>query len=96
MQSRTTQTKRERLEARITAEQKALLQRAADLEGRSVTSFVVEHLMEAAEETVRKHERIGLSPEETMRFVAALLDPSEPAPALREAARRYRAFVDAE
>ncbi len=33
--------KPERLEARLTPEQKALLQRAADLSGRTLTEFVI-------------------------------------------------------
>ena len=36
-----TAAKRERLEARVSPEQKALIERAARLEGRSVTDFLV-------------------------------------------------------
>ena len=38
----------ERLEARISAEQKGLLQRAADLQGRTLTDFVVQSAHDAA------------------------------------------------
>ncbi|HYW47569.1 MAG TPA: DUF1778 domain-containing protein [Bryobacteraceae bacterium] len=45
-----------RLEARLTDEQKALFQHAADLTGRSLTEFVVSSAQEAAARTVREHE----------------------------------------
>lgn len=81
--------KTQRLEARITEEQKALFQRAADLEGRSLTSFVVASLQQAAEETIHRHEVIELSPRDSISFVEALLNAPEPNENLRAAARRY-------
>jgi uncharacterized protein (DUF1778 family) len=90
MNATTNSVKRERLEARVTAEQKAIFQRAADLEGRSLTDFVVRSLQDAAEETIRRHEVIKLSPEDSIAFVEALLNPPEPNAKLRELANRYR------
>lgn len=84
----------ERLEARITPEQKALLQRAAALEGRSVTAFVVQSAAAAAEETIRRHETMMLTPQDSELFVRALLNPPEPNEHLRAAARRHRALFD--
>ncbi len=49
-------TRGERLEARITADQKALIQRAAELEGRSVTDYVVSSVQDAARRTVEAHD----------------------------------------
>lgn len=89
----TATTKRERLEARITAEQKALFQRAADLSGRSLTDFVVASVQAAAQEVVHRHDVIALSPRDSLRFVEALLNPPEPNERLRAAARRHRAFT---
>jgi uncharacterized protein (DUF1778 family) len=43
----------ERLEARVSAEQKALMERAAALEGRSLTDFVVGSAQAAAAATIR-------------------------------------------
>ena len=45
-------SKSERLEARLSREQKELLQWAADLEGRSLTDFVVSHAQNAAVQTI--------------------------------------------
>lgn len=91
--STSTSPKRERLEARLTADQKRLIQYAADLSGRSLTDFVVSALEEAAEETIREHQVIKLSPADGMRFVEALLNPP-PAENLRRAFREYDEFFD--
>ena len=81
----------ERLEARITADQKALIQRAAELEGRSVTDYVVSSVQDAAKRTVEAHEVIVLSATESRAFVDALLRPPPVNSRLRDSVRRYRA-----
>ncbi len=65
----------ERLETRVTAEQKASIQRAAELEGRSMTDFVIASVQEAARRTVEVHGTIVLSAVDSRAFVDALLDP---------------------
>jgi uncharacterized protein (DUF1778 family) len=82
--------RRERLEARITPEQKALLQRAADLTGRSLTDFVVSSAQAAAEEAIERQHVINLSARDSLIFAEAILNPAEPNENLRAAARRYR------
>jgi uncharacterized protein (DUF1778 family) len=79
-----------RFEARITAEQKDLLSRAAALVGRSLTDFVVTSAYETAVRTIREHQAMVLSERERKVFVGALLNPPEPGARLRKAARRYR------
>ena len=86
-------TRGERLEARITADQKALIQRAADLEGRSVTDYVVSSLQDAARRTVEAHDVTVLSAAESRAFVDALLDPPPVNDRLRESVRRHRAMA---
>ena len=81
----------ERLEARITAKQKKLLERAAALEGRSLTDFVLSSAQAAAAATISRHELLELIPGDQEVFVAALLKPPAPNKALRAAAARYRA-----
>ena len=85
-------SKRERLEARVTGEQKALFQHAADLQGRSLTDFVVSAVQHAAEDTIREHRVITLSARDSRRFVEALMNPPEPNEYARKAAAEYRAF----
>lgn len=86
--------RRERLEARVSPEQKALLQRAAALEGRTVTDFLVSSAQAAALETIRQHEQIVLSARDSAIFVEALLNPPAPNERLRAAARRHRALIE--
>ena len=84
------QPKNERLEARVSADLKAVLSRAAALEGRSLTDFVVTAAGEAARRVIREHDVIDLSERDQRAFARALLDPPAASPALAEAARRYR------
>jgi uncharacterized protein (DUF1778 family) len=80
----------ERLEARITLAQKEILQRAAELEGRSLTDFVVSAAQEAARRIIQEHEILFLSARDHEVFVNALLNPPAPNEKLGRAARRYR------
>jgi uncharacterized protein (DUF1778 family) len=86
-------TKSARLEARITPDLQALLKRAAELEGRSVSDFVVTAAREAAEQRVEQAQVMRLSLEDQRAFVEAILDPPEPSAPLRRAFRRHRALI---
>jgi uncharacterized protein (DUF1778 family) len=77
------------LEARISRDQKALFQRAAELQGRTLTDFVVSSLHEAAVRTIEEMQVIRLSAEDSVAFADALLHPRTPSEKLRTAARRY-------
>jgi uncharacterized protein (DUF1778 family) len=79
-------TRAERLEARVTAEQKNLFQRAAKLQGRTLTDFVVASVHEAAVRTIADMRTIRLSAEESRTFADALLNPREPGERLRASA----------
>lgn len=79
-----------RLEARITTDQKAMLVRAAQLAGRTLSEFVVVSAQEAAAKVIQEHEAIRLSRADQVAFVSALLDPPAPADRLRKAAQDYR------
>ena len=82
--------KQERLEARVTRQQKRLIERAAYLRGTSVTDFVVASAQQAATATIRDSETLSLRDEAREAFVNALLNPPAPNPAVRAAARRYK------
>jgi uncharacterized protein (DUF1778 family) len=79
-----------RFEARITDDQKALFQHAADLTGRSLTDFVIGSVQEAAARTVREREVLTLSTRDRQVFLEALLNPPAPSKRLRQAAKRYK------
>lgn len=85
--------KRERLEARVTAQLKELIQHAADLAGLSVTDFITMSVKRAAEETIREHTIISLSLRDSLLFAEALVAPSEPNERLRAAFARLEGEV---
>ena len=80
----------ERLEARVNAETKALCQEAANLEGRSLTDFIVASALESARRVIRERELIDLSQRDRKAFVASLLNPPPPNRRLQQAARYYK------
>jgi uncharacterized protein (DUF1778 family) len=82
-----------RLEARITREALAVVRRAAEIQGRSVSDFVVAAAQEAAEKTVTEIEVIRLSREAQEKFAALLMNPPPLAPALKKAFGRHKALV---
>jgi uncharacterized protein (DUF1778 family) len=79
-----------RLEARLPNDVLERLKRAAELQGRSLTDFVVAAADEAACRTIEQTEIIRLSIEGQRQIAEAILNPPEPTPALRRAVRRYR------
>lgn len=85
--------KSERLEARLSLQQKQLFQHAADLTGRTFTDFIISALQEAASKVIREHEVIGLTAKESKRFADTLLNPPKPNTALKKAAKRHQNFI---
>jgi uncharacterized protein (DUF1778 family) len=84
------QTRTARIEARIAPEALAIVKRAAEIQGRSVSDFVVAAAQEAATRTIEQTQIIKLAIEDQRAFAEAILNPPEPAPALRRAFRRHR------
>ena len=78
-------TRNARIEARIAPEGLALVKRAAEIQGRSLSDFVVAAAQEAAHRTIEETHLIRLSVEDQRRFVDLLLDPPPIAPALERA-----------
>jgi len=85
----TQQQKSERLEARVTVSQKSLFQHAADLEGRSLTDFMIDTLQEAAKRVIQEHEVLKLSLRDQNAFVEALFNPPVINEALLKAVKRH-------
>jgi uncharacterized protein (DUF1778 family) len=82
-----------RLEARITKSEKALIERAAAYEGRTVSDFVVTALSAAAATVIHEHEVVRLNQVQSRAFVEKLLKAPTPNAALRRAARKYHQSV---
>ena len=85
-----------RLEARLPSDVHALLKRAAEIEGRTLTDFVVSAARAAAYQTIEATEIIRLSVGDQREIAEALLNPPEPAPALKKAFQRRRELLGAE
>jgi uncharacterized protein (DUF1778 family) len=81
--------KYERLEARISAETKALCLQAASIQGQSLTDFIVGSAVESALRVVRQYQVIELSRRDQLAFVKSLLSPPRPNQRLQQAAQRY-------
>ena len=82
--------KQQRLEARVTPDQKRLIERAAQLRGTTVTEFVVVSAQQAARATIQDFEMLSLRGEAREAFVNAILNPPAPNQALRAAAQRFK------
>ena len=84
-----------RIEARIAPDALAIVKRAAEIQGRSVSDFVVAAAEEAANRTIEQTHIIRLSVEDQRAFAEAILNPPKPTAALRRAFRRHRALIKA-
>ena len=80
-----------RLEARISTDLHSMLKRAAELQGRTMTDFVIAAVQDAAKQAIEQAEVIRLSLADQVCFAQALLSPPKPSPALARAfARRTK------
>ena len=70
-----------------------MVKRAAEIQGRSVSDFVVSAAQEAARKVISEVELIHLSRAGQERFADLLLKPSPPKPALRKAMKRRRQLL---
>jgi uncharacterized protein (DUF1778 family) len=82
--------KSERVLARVSSEQKRLLQRGAEIRGQTLTEFVVAAAQEAAMRAIVDQEVIDLSVWDSRAFAEGLVDPPPVNETLRAAARRYK------
>jgi len=82
-----------RLEARISAELHATLKRAAELQDRTVTDFVIAAVQDAAQRAIEKAGVVALSLADQQRFAQALSAPPPPNAALKRAFARRRKLV---
>jgi len=84
-----------RLEARISTDLHALLKRAAEIQGRTMTDFVVSAVQDAAQRAIEQAEVMRLTLADQECFAQALLAPPQPAPALERAFARRRKLLGA-
>ena len=88
MPTNTVPARSDRIELRVTREEKCLLAAAAALERPDVTSFILRRALPATREVVDRSERIVLSERDAAQVLELPANPPKPTPALLAAARR--------
>ena len=89
-------TRTARVEARIAPDALAVVRRAAELQGRSVSDFLVAAALKDAHQTIEDAQIIRLSVDDQQRFADLLLKPPPLAPAMQRALQaRKRLIADA-
>ena len=86
-------TRASRLEARIAPDVLAAVKRAAEIEGRSVSDFVVAAARAAAERTIEEAQIIRLSLADQEHAAAVLAAPPKPSEALDRAFAAHRELI---
>jgi uncharacterized protein (DUF1778 family) len=89
-----TATKSDRLELRLTPEQKSDIERAAALSGRSVTDFSVQLLVREANEVIREESELLLSKRSWDAFNKILDRPAKPVSGLADLLSRPSVFTE--
>ncbi|MFZ9545411.1 MAG: DUF1778 domain-containing protein [Hylemonella sp.] len=74
-----------RLEARISRDLHGAVKRAAELQGRTVTDFVVDALQSAASKAITQADHVRMSIADQEAFANALITPAKPNAALKRA-----------
>ena len=85
-----TAARTERLDARLTVEEKEMIETAASLRGTSYSDFVRMAVKEAALNTIREYEVLTLNEESRRVFIQALLTPPKPNQRALAAAKRFK------
>jgi uncharacterized protein (DUF1778 family) len=73
-----------------------MLKRAAELQGRTMTDFVVAAVQDAAQRAIEQADVMRLSLADQTSFAQALLSPPKPTPALKRAFTRRRKLLGAD
>ena len=86
-------TRTARIEARIAPEALAVVRRAAEIQGRSVSDFIVAAAQDAANRTIQETQIIRLSVEGQRAFAEAILNPPAPSEGLKMAFAAHRRLI---
>ena len=89
-----TKSKSERLEIRVTLEQKLAIELASHIQGRSISDFCIQLVVAEANRVIADEHRIVLSPEAWDAFQAELARPAQADPRIMDLLSRPDIFVD--
>lgn len=87
-------TRSARIEARTTPSVLAVVREAAEMQGRSVSDFVMAAAEDAAKRAIENAHVVRLSAEDQKRFVEAILNPPPPTPAMQRAWEHHHRLVE--
>jgi uncharacterized protein (DUF1778 family) len=82
-----------RIEARIAPDALAIVKRAAQIQGRSVSEFVVAAAREAANRTIEETGVIRLALAGQRAFAEAIINPPKPSEGLKKAFASHRRLI---
>jgi uncharacterized protein (DUF1778 family) len=91
--SRTADIKLDRLQVRLDAESKTVLQRAASYRHKTVSQFVLATALEEAQKVIRENEVVTLAGPDWKIFYDTLTSPPEPNATLRKAFAKYQKSI---
>jgi uncharacterized protein (DUF1778 family) len=86
-------TRTARVEARIAPDSLAVVRRAAELQGRSISDFLVAAALKDAHQTIEDAQIIRLSVDHQHRFAEMLLNPPPLAPAMKRAVKARKRLI---
>ena len=82
-----------RVEARIAPDALAVVRRAAELQGRSISDFLVAAALKDAHQTIEDAQIIRLSVKDQQRFAQMLLKPPPLAPTMKRALKARQRLI---
>ncbi|WP_312268483.1 DUF1778 domain-containing protein [Pseudescherichia sp.] len=85
-----TALKKQRIDLRLTDDDKSIIEEAAALTNQSVTQFMLTSASERAAEVIEQHRRVILNDESWTRVMEALANPPPPNEKLNRAAKRLQ------
>ena len=92
---RSLKTQSARLEARITQDLHMTVKRAAEIQGQTMTDFVIHALQMAATSAIAQSEHVYLSVKDQEAFANALIAPNKPNAALKRAFTKAQKLLSA-
>lgn len=94
MEKQVSLSEKSRFDAKIPRVQKELFEYAASLGGfRTLTDFIINAVQEKANAIIQEHNTILASEKDRELFFDALMHPPGPNQKLRDAAERYKVFM---
>jgi Uncharacterized protein conserved in bacteria len=82
--------KKQRIDLRLTDDDKSIIEEAAAITNQSVTQFMLNSASERAAEVIEQHRRVILNEESWAKVMDALSHPADPNEKLKRAAKRLQ------